>query len=190
MSTIDPISHEIVICSGYTPSDMILSWINVISYFPVREIYVQTSGFHHLHHHHHPPRNGKSVYYSGLLFRIYFYRESSGNIYLPAISDHNMLERQNYYFRFFSGESKWSEVKWNMKIKSWLFVSFLYLEVFRLCLFLSLWHRCYVWKTQILNKFKNLFLSLSKDRTLPGMIQNVVMASFESIFMIFLKHEY
>ena len=42
-------------------------------------------------------KNGKSRYYLGLLFRIYFYRESSGNNYLSAISDHNMPEQQNYF---------------------------------------------------------------------------------------------
>ena len=37
-------------------------------------------------------KNGKSGYYSGLLFRIYFYRESKVNNYLSAISDQNMPE--------------------------------------------------------------------------------------------------
>ena len=66
-------------------------------------------------------KNGR--YYSGPLFRIYFYRESSGNNYLSAISDHNMPERKNYYFHFF--------------LVAVLSVSFLYLEVFRLCLCLK-----------------------------------------------------
>ena len=37
---------------------------------------------------------------------------------------------------------------------------------------------------KILNKFKNFLLSLNKNRTLPGMIQNVVMYGLiiESIF--------
>ena len=96
---------------------------SVIRYFPVREIIViqtsntntvkkntviQTSGFLPL-----LPissaKNGKSGYYSSLLFRIYFYHESSGNNYLSAISDHNIPERQNY-FHFFSGEPKWDKV--------------------------------------------------------------------------------
>ena len=33
---------------------------------------------------------------------------------------------------------------------------------------------------KILNKFNNIFLSSNEDRALRGMIQNVVMASFES----------
>ena len=35
---------------------------------------------------------------------------------------------------------------------------------------------------KILNKFKNLFLTLNEDRALRQMIQNVLLSSFESIF--------
>ena len=46
-----------------------------------------------------------------LLFRIYFYRESSGNNYLSAISDHNMPERENYFhFRVARREGKRSDL--------------------------------------------------------------------------------
>ena len=35
---------------------------------------------------------------------------------------------------------------------------------------------------KILNKSKNVFMHLKENRALPGMIQNVVMALFESSF--------
>ena len=59
----------------------------------------------------------------------FFYRESSGNNYLSAISDNNMPEQQNYFY-FFSGERKWDKVKWNMKVGCIVSPFFKVLDVF------------------------------------------------------------
>ena len=97
----------------------------LIRYFPVSEVYIQTSGVH-LHHQPKMENPGTTWVYCSVYI---FYRESSGNNYLSAISDHNMPERQNY-FHFFSGEP--AKVPKEVKHESGLFMSsfFKVLDVF------------------------------------------------------------
>ena len=64
----------------------------IFRYFPVREIYIQTSGFHHLHHYHQPKVENPGT--TRVFCSVYIFC----TIYI-----HNMPERQNYYLHFFSG---------------------------------------------------------------------------------------
>ena len=80
----------------------------IFRYFPVREIYIQTSGFH-LHPHHHQPKienpGTTRVYCSVYIFTVNLQARTTYPPYLTTIC------RNDYYFHFFSGEPKWSEVK-------------------------------------------------------------------------------
>ena len=101
-----------------------------IRYFPVREIYIQTSGFHHLHHHHQPKMENPGttrVYCSVYIFTVNLQAITTYPPYLTTICRNDKITFTLEW------QGKWSEVKHEW----WKWFVLFYLEVFRLCLLLK-----------------------------------------------------